>query len=811
MFSKKRLNYLNAIALLLIISSNISAQNKQNTSLKGSIKDKDLDPIANVTIKIDQESKIFHSDADGNYSIPSIQTGVHRFLILNGRDTIFNQDILVENQLGKNLDIVVDFFSKQLEEVVVNSGKPRYAQTSSDFIAKLPLKNLENPQSYSTINRAVIQEQVIMDFSDVLKNATGVYKVSSNRYISTGGGSQYTIRGFNVEATMVDGIPTQTNAEYDPSFVERVEVLKGPSATLYGGVLTSFGGLVNIVTKRPKTYSGGEVNLTIGSFGMNRASVDLYGPLNKEKTLLYRTNAAFQYQKSFQDAGFKRSFFIAQSFRYQPNERLFVDIDFNFNSTEGTNPLAIFLNRTRKLIATTPDALNFNWERSLTSNDITIKTPTINLKALINYKLCENWTSQTIIASNTRRSNGYYQYEFMRMATDDSLQRTINYQNTANQNIDIQQNFIADFKIGRFRNRFVGGIDYLQQNINNEQSPYIIYDTIMGTANTSVPYRKLMANTVDAALAKSTLAYTDNRTQVSIYSAYVSDVFNFTENFSANVGLRLDRYTSKGTTNNLTNILVASSKYNQTAFSPKFGLVYEIIKNKFSVFANYLNGFSNVSPVSQPLPEYSGVMKPQQAKQYEGGMKFHLLSGKLDISTSYYDIKVSNMLLTTNVEKDGSSYAIYVQDGTQRSRGFEFDLTANPLPGLNILAGYGYNNSKFVESAPSTYGLRPNSSGPANLANLWISQRLLNGTFKGLGIGFGGNYIGKNYSVNTTTIGSFVFPEYTLLNASIFYDIQKLHIALKLNNITDKIYFSGQTVVSPQMRRNMLATIGYTF
>ncbi|PZP41840.1 MAG: TonB-dependent siderophore receptor, partial [Pseudopedobacter saltans] len=547
-----------------------------------------------------------------------------------------------------------------------------------------------------------------------------------------------------------------------------------------------------------------------GSYGLTRASIDKYGIIDGNKAFMYRVNGAYQYQNSFQDAGFKKSFFIAPSFRYQPNERLYVDLDFTYNSSEGTNPVAIYLNRTRALIAKDPEALNFDWKRSYTSNDITIKTPTVNARALINYRISKGWTSQTIVSSNTRKSNGFYQYEFMRMSTDDSLQRTFSYQNTVNQNIDVQQNFISDFYIGKFRNRLLVGLDYLRQNVNNDNSPYIVYDTVMGTLGTTKSYGKLFAYNLENRLANTTASSTNNNSHINIFSAYASDVFSITERLLVMASLRVDRYANLGTTNNLTNTMTANSRFNQTAFSPKFGLVYEIIPNQLSAFANYLNGFSNVSPVNQPLPEYSGILKPQHANQYEGGLKLHLISGKLDLTTSYYNIEVNNMSTIMNVEKDNQSYAITVQDGTQRSRGFEFDLTANPISGLNILAGYGYNDSKYVKSAAATQGLRPNSAGPSNLANLWASYRLLNGRIKGLGLGFGGNYISKNYSVNSATIGTFTFPDYVLLNASIFYDISHLHLAVKLNNLTNEHYFTGQTVVSPQMPRNFIATIGYS-
>ncbi len=82
-----------------------------------------------------------------------------------------------------------------------------------------------------------------------------------------------------------------------------------------------------------------------------------------------------------------------------------------------------------------------------------------------------------------------------------------------------------------------------------------------------------------------------------------------------------------------------TGNYNQTSVSPKFGLVYQVVKDKVGVFANYMNGFKNVAPVTQPLPELDGNFKPQHANQYEGGVKLNVLKNRLNFTLSYYDLK----------------------------------------------------------------------------------------------------------------------------------------------------------------------------
>jgi iron complex outermembrane receptor protein len=224
-----------------------------------------------------------------------------------------------------------------------------------------------------------------------------------------------------------------------------------------------------------------------------------------------------------------------------------------------------------------------------------------------------------------------------------------------------------------------------------------------------------------------------------------------------------------------------------------------------------MNAFRNVAPVTQPLAEVPGTFKPQQANQVEGGVKLDLFHKKLMLTASYYNIEVNNVTRTEEYVKDNTSYIITVQNGTQLSKGIELDLVANPLPGLNLIAGYSHNDSKLTKSSPALEGRRPTSAGPADLVNAWISYVFPQGTLKGFGLGFGGNYAGENIVTNSAPTGIFTIPAYTVLNSSIFYNTRCYRIGITVNNLANKAYFKGWTTVEPQMPRQLLANISYKF
>ena len=798
-------------AVLFLVTLMAFAQEKYG-SIRGTVITSDNTPAANVSVIIQSSKQGTATDNDGNFEFARLKPGQYTLQVsLLGYETL-EQAVTVEAGQTSTPVFTLKINNNQLQTVIITAGKNKFLVKKSQTVARMPLSNLENPQAYSSVSKELIKEQVTTDFSNLLKNAPGVYKISGNRGIALDGATAYSLRGFRTEVSMIDGMPSQTNGEIDPANVEKVEILRGPSGTLFGGAVTSFGGVINIVTRKPQESFGGEVSYAAGSFNLNRVTADVYGPLNKKGSLLGRVNASFQRQGSFQDVGFRQTFFVAPALEIRVNPRLKINLNAEIYHSEFTNAASIFLNRNRQLVARTPDELKFDWYRSYTTKDITMKTPTTNFRAQFQYQLAKNWTSNTIISRSERRSNGFYQYQFIRGANDYMLERNISLQHTRNATLNVQQNFVGEFKIGKLRNRLVVGLDYVNMRLKYKNSPYIAFDNINGQEYNEYKYRSLTRDSVMSRINASTAAWTLDNGQSNIYSAYFSDVLNITDNLLAMVSLRVDRYQNNGNYVGLKDTLKPNSKYDQTALSPKLGLVYQLIKDRVSLFANYMNGFSYVPPALQPTPELSNQMKPMHANQYEAGVKVDLLNGRLNLTASYYDIRVENVVRTEAVEVKGVSYPnAIVQNGAQYSRGVELELIANPVSGLNLVAGYTHNNSKFVKTDSNTEGRRPPGAGPADLANAWISYGIPKGKLKGLGAGFGGNYVSRFNTVNALKTGLFTFPSYTLLNATVFYETKAFRVGLKMDNLGNIDYYLGQGVIAAQMPRSFIANFTVKF
>lgn len=794
---------------LALFSGSLSAQ--QSERIRGKIMLSEQTPVKNALLRLVNTSYQAKTNNLGEFYFDNVTPGEYTLQVVLNDIELMREQIRIKQDVYEIPTVYAPAHSNDIEGITVYAfSRNKFLAKDSTSISKMPLKSLENPQAYTIINQQILKEQLTYDVSEVLKNVPGMVKMQGSPGRGSGDGSfYYSLRGFPTKISMVDGVPANTNGEVDPADIEHIEVIKGPSGTLYGGAVTSFGGLINVVTKKPKDYFGGEISYLMGSYNLNRVTADVYGPVTDSRKTLFRLNAAYQYQNGFRDSEFRKSFFVAPTLSYQVNDKLKFSLGAQIYNYEGTNTPIIFLARSRPFVAHTPEELGFDWKRSYSNNDMTLKAPSINVKAEINYKISKNWSSQTLISRNYRKTEGLYQYQFIRGDKSDAmLERNVQWQNSEAASTSVQQNFNGQFNIGKIKNKVLIGLDYLNQSLNNNHSPIIKFDTINGQDLTA-KYGFISRDLAMQKIQVSKAALTRTTTSSNVYGAYLSDAVYITDRLITLLSLRVDHYESKGQLNLNKNERLGEFK--QTAWSPKVGVVYQVFKDRLSVYANYMNGFSYTPPVTQGLADYDGNMKPQKSNQWEAGFKGNLWRNRINFTVGYYDILVDNMQREIEVMRNGKGYRITIQDGEQRSKGVEVELIANPLQGLNVMAGYAYNDSKFVKAEPTVDGRRPGSAGPASVFNSWVSYVLQSGPLDGLGFGFGVNRVGHQITEHKTTTGKFTFPAYTLINASITLEKERYRLGFKMNNLGNVQYFAGQGVVVAQMPRNFAAEVSLKF
>lgn len=787
----------------------------QTGKLKGIVVDNTKNGLPGVSIVIKSLKTGTHTSDAGLFEMSNLNDGNYILSISSiGFKTKELPVAIAQNEVDLGT-ITLYEGDEILREVVVEGERDnKFSRNNTAYVAKLPLRDFENTQVYSTITNYLLKTQIVTNFDDALKNAAGV----DNLWTSTGrggdGAGYYSLRGFSVQPKLVNGLPGLTNGTINPANIERIEVLKGPSATLFGNAVSSYGGLINVVTKKPFVGTGGELSFTTGSFGLNQITGDFNTALNKEKNLYFRLNTSYATERSFQDAGFRKSFFVAPSLSYKVNNKLSFSFYGEITQAEQTNPMFLFLNRSAPTQSKNLKELGYNNKLSFTSNDLTLQNPTQNYRVEMDYKLSDTWQSQTLISKSATSTKGYYSYLFdYGVLGNDTFSRFLNKQNEYTGTSDIQQNFIGDFKLGSLRNRVVIGLDYFTATSTSNGTGYAFYGNITpeGGSSGDNPFTEEVETTayplssaaVDAVLA--TQGVSNAKSKYNIYSAYASDVLNLTSTLSVMAGLRLDHFDNVGS------VSTSDDDYNQTTLSPKFGILYQPLANKVSLFANYQNGFTNVAPelVGNPQdgPQTIKTFRPEQANQLEFGIKTNIIRNKLNLTVSYYDIKVKDQVMT-----DPTSPFNKIQGGEVYSKGFEVELNANPVNGLNIRAGYSNNDSKTTKTDYlDILNKRPLGAGPKTLYNVWANYEVPAGKLKGFGIGAGVNGASERYAINYVSTGDFMLPAYAVANGSVFYQADNYRIGLKINNAFNKEYYKGWSTIAPQQPRALLANITYTF
>lgn len=762
---------------LVLLNTAANAQNPANGTIKGRVTAEDGTLVPGVGVRLKDSRKQTITHENGTYTLRNIAPGTYTVEAFVAGHDVISRSVTVTAGQTAEADFQLSASKQTLQEVIVAGGRNKFAKKETDYVARMPLKNLENPQVYSIVGSELMQEQVILDYKDAIKNVAGV---NSTETVSNGRTSTI-IRGFRTQNYIRNGMMANQLVTVDISNLERIEVIKGPSGTLFGTGAVSYGGLVNRVTKKPLEIFKTDISLTAGSYNLNRITVDLNAPLNDEKTALLRVNFGRHAVESFQEAGFKRNYFLSAAFSYKASERLSFLVDLEMFRNHGTPSIA-YLNPAAG-VTNYKEAMGKYFKRTYYTNDLVSTFPGYNVFAQMNYKISTNWNTTTVFSTGGVNARNQYQFTgTWRPGGVDSITRTLQKYSHNYNTIQFQQNLNGEFHTGSVKHRVLVGVDYLADITQPTYTSRLLLDTVSASA----PTRFLMMEKIYPLFPSPTAGASNYyKSHLDRYGIYASDVINFTERLLLMLSVRWDRVDNLGTTNLLSGNV--TGRYSKSSFSPKFGAVYQVIKDQLSVFANYQNGFS----YSAQTDKQGNLFKPEQANQWEGGVKADLFHNKLEVTLSAYDISVTDKL-RSNPEDP----AFMIQDGTQKSKGFEAEVIANPFPGFNITAGYGFNESEITKAAANV-GKRPARSGGKHMANTWISYRLMSGKLQGLGIGAGAFYNSETVFDDANTL---FFPSYALVNGTVFYDRPGYRIGVKLDNISNTMYWGPWG--EPQPPRN---------
>lgn len=704
--------------------------------------------------------------------------------------------------------------TKSIDEVVIST----YVKKDSDYSNKMPLKAIEDPQVYSSIGKGILENQLLFTVDDAFRNVAGAQKMWSATNRAGDGGIFLNLRGFVAGNSIRNGMVAPITTSMDAINIERIEVLKGPSATLFGSNVTSYGGVVNRVTKKPYETFGGAVSLAGGSYNYYRVQADVNAPVTNDKKLLFRLNTAYTNQGTFQKTNAKNSFYaFTPSLTYRPTENLEINAELEmFETNAYPEPAFFFYSSSAALGADNMNKmkdLGYDYKQTYAGDGLKTTAKARNFFGQVNYKINDFIKSSTNVSTSYSYSDGFNPYYYFspnptnpsEIGVARADQSTKDSKRTYFQ---LQQNFNTDFKIGNVRNRTVAGFDYMRMN-DNQFFMFTDFDWVpFNAAN----YGNMNGETLGAKYKslQSGPNFDRDNTYIStgkkdVYSGYISNVITPVAGLNILTSLRYESVDFKGgqTGQNQT------SAYTQGAWSPKLGIVYQIVQDKVSVFGNYQNSFTSNGYYISDTNSNVTLSDPERANQFEGGFKASLIKGRISTTLSYYNIKVKNTLL--NVGYTAQGRAIQRQAGSLTSQGVELEANAYLIKGFSVIAGVSYNDMKYTEADETVMGRRPATASSPWLVNFNASYQFLDGNLKGLGFGVGGNYASDNKIVNSTTMGTFILPKYLVMNANVFYDTAKFRVGVKVDNFTNEHYWNGYTTANAQPLANVVGSFTYKF
>lgn len=777
-------NNLSIIALFTAFIFPASLFGQSTGQVEGVIYSQNQEPLSGINISLEGSNKGGYTNPEGRFVIKNVPEGKYSLVVSGIGYSLERIDVEVNSQEITRLTITLNETSQQLEDVVVSSERyVPYSETITSLSLKQEVERLNNPQSVSVVNQELINDQVIIDFNQAVRNVTGMIP----HYPGTTVQLAQKSRGFEVRPSYRNGYPNLINAPRDVANIEEMVVLRGPSGTLYGtsgGDLNSPGGLVNVVTKKPMDSFYGSAGLNVGSWGLLRSTLDINSPLNEDKSALFRINTAIEGSSSYVDLENTSRVFVAPvlTFKLSPTTELTLDGEFLRNKSTDVQWASI------SEFNYVPDQLpNLARSFNVMPSDAFNLTEVSTMQGTLNHQINNTWRLNLNFGYGRVRSENWIVYA--EMASDSLADRYTWARDRLNNTLGAQLNLSGELNTGSIRHNLLFGADYLRrENDYEKRGQFLFVDQVnMYEAIPAIPTTSLQDSRDWSRITTSSDYFT---------GFYLQDLIALSDRLTVVLGGRLD-YFEQGENVNLT-AATTSEGYDQTAFSPRAGVVFQPVKDKLSIYGNYSTGFTN-----QGGEDVNGDrFDPINFTQTEAGIKGELWQGRLIPSIAIYEIVGTNILI---VDQENPGFSI--QEGEQTSRGIEVELIANPLKGWNILTGYSYNEPEFSRS-DANEGNRPNGL-PKTSFNLWTSYRLTTGLLSGVGVGVGVNHVGDVYLLDNN---EFSLPDYTIWQGSLYYEQPRYRVSLKLDNLTDKTYFQGTFgAVRPGMPRRVLVGMQFRF
>ncbi|MDE2599855.1 MAG: TonB-dependent receptor [Rhodocyclaceae bacterium] len=664
-----------------------------------------------------------------------------------------------------------------LPEVRVQSDAVR-AGTPRDTVftgSKTDTALRDLPASVVVVTGENLAEQGTINMNQALENVSGVQPQMAGGY---GFADNYFVRGQSMRF-MRDGLPDGTSQNgYARSMfdVDRIEVLKGPGSALYGSGQP--GGTVNVVSKAPQYKPSVEVFGGAGSFGTYIGGVDITGAIGKNAAA--RVIVGHEESDGWRDLSRKIDQ-VKGTLQWKVTDDKTLTIDYDHRD-----------------IKVRPDNYGILFNRQGTIAPVSRET---HYDSPFNYatqrmdrlSLTHDWFFNADLSMKTAFVYDYRVLGFLRNgggnggdAAGVMSGREARLQDDQMRFTTVQNEVTYKVGEGPVKHTLLGGIEFSSGRLDTRRTSYSL-PNITNINNPVIPESSLADATASA------LAY-DRALKSDTVSVYAQDQIAFGEQFKLRGGVRQDRvdFSDKGLqnmgSNSVPNILYREVEGTRNLTSSSLGGVWQPTRD-WSFYTGVSTGkFINIATEAARL-----TLEPEKSSQVELGTKATLLDGRLGLNLAYFEAKRDNYYVTLT---PGVSTA----DGHDKSKGVDFDLTSEPIKGLNLLANMVVQEVEVTSptlASNTTMGVTNRSiagNRPAGVAEksgrVWASYTLQSGDLRGLGFGLGATAKSDSYA---DALNLYKVPGYTVFDAAIFYKQPKWEVALNIRNLADKVYYSQST------------------
>lgn len=647
---------------------------------------------------------------------------------------------------------------------------------------------IETPQSVTVIGREQIDALKPQQVGDAISYSAGVF---GNAFGPDPRVDFFLIRGFTANDTGLyrDGLQLFNygfaSYKVDPYGLERIDVLRGPAAVLFGQ--GGPGGLINLISKKPPIEPLRSIEVGGGSFGQKYLGFDLGGPADTEGKWFYRLTGIGRQGGTQVDGLDENRGYIAPTFTYKPDGATTFTLlsSVQYDDTGRLNAFLPYYGTVRPTVLglrirqndNVSDPFNNTYRRSQASvgyefEHIFDDTWTFrqNLRYAFSDSLDDAFLGGLGYADANQTQIARYRFRAASRA------RLFNVDNQA----------VARFDDGLFKHTFLMGLDYKNFQLNDNQA------TGGFSGPTVAPFNIITPNYGSPSVPVA--PYLVNYDVFQQLGVYFQDQVKLTPELTLVVSGRGD-FTSNEVNNRLAS---TQTRQSANAYTQRYGLIYNFDFGlaPYISYSTFFNPQVGTNAFSQPF-------RPTTGDQYEAGVKYEIPGANAFLTVAAFDLALANTLTPDPVTPNNQ-----LQLGETRSRGVEAQLVANLTKDFNVVASFTSYTLEVTKGDVGTIGRTPVNT-PETLASVFADYTIPTGDWAGFGFGAGVRYVGRSFADvnNTLTV-----PERALFDAVIHYSRDNWRFAINAANLADKRFVSSCQSVTACFygeQRRITASLSY--